>query len=67
MISATQNHTATTERALRALSMRRRSARNPGMAMPLARRRSLGSTSGRSATSGTMVAAMQDILRYFVK
>ncbi len=62
MASATQNHTAATEMALRTLSMRRRSARSAGMAMPLASSRSLGRTSGRSAASGTMVLAMASIL-----
>ena len=62
MTSATQNQTAATEMALRTLSMRRRSARSAGMAMPFASNRSLGRTSGRSAASGTMVLAMASIL-----
>ena len=52
MISATQNHTAATEMALRTLSMRRRSARSAGTAMPFASSRSLGRTSGRVGESG---------------
>ena len=67
MMRATQNHTATTESALRALSMRRRSARSAGIAIPLACSRSLGKTSGRSAGSGTMVLVMPSILQYSVK
>ena len=59
MMSATQNQTVATEIALRRLSMRRRSARSAGIAMPLGSRRSLGRTSGRLALSGTMVLVMR--------
>ncbi len=67
MTSATQNQTVATEMALRTLSIRRRSARNAGMAMPFGSSRSLGRTSGRSAAWGTMVLAMASILRELVK
>ena len=67
MISATQNQTVATEMALRTLSMRRRSDRSAGIAMPFASSRSLGRTAGRSAASGTMVLAMASILRGSVK
>ena len=67
MATATQNHTAATEMALRTLSMRRRSLRSAGTAMPFASSRSLGRTSGLPATSGTMVLAMASILREFNK
>ncbi len=58
MMRATQNQTTATESALRRLSMRRRSERSAGTAIPLASSRSLGRTSGRSVVSGTMVLAM---------
>ncbi len=69
MITATQNHTAPTVTALRRLSMRRSSARNGGMAIPLAWSLSPGRTSGRSAAAGTMVVVpdMRPILRLIVK
>ena len=64
MMSATQNHTAATESALRRLSMRRSSLRSAGIAMPFASSRSLGQDIGPVGCVGHDGARHGSILQY---
>src|SRR3954471_12490812 len=54
-IASTESHRVTTVIALRRSSIRRRSARSCGRAMPFSSSRSVGRTSGRAAGSVTIV------------